>query len=248
MSWHASIAYCRPNAIEEWNDPYGYTEKIRDFKVKGIFQDEVTDSWAYIGVCDSFGEIVVACRGTGSIRNFQTNLRLQLTQNKLPATSSADSAAGSADSADSATSTTRVDSDLDSDLESDLDISHGSNGRVHIGFYEASTYLYRKFIPTLLETTRGNPGYRVIFTGHSLGGAVASLTAYYAASLHGHELDPLIAAFAAPRIGDANFSLRFNETFGGRQLNTAWNLVHDRDPILHFNTPMWDSMNFRYNA
>lgn len=109
-------------------------------------------------------------------------------------------------------------------LDSDLSI------KVHRGYQEASARLYELLEPAL---ERVGPE-RVVFTGHSYGGGTATLCALY------HEADTLIT-FSAPRVGDAAFARTFDATPLGA--NTA-HLVHDEDPVLRQNQPLWDALGY----
>jgi hypothetical protein len=61
---------------------------------------------------------------------------------------------------------------------------------------------------------------RVWFTGHSLGGALATL----AADLHGGE--ETLYTFGSPRVGDADFSQGH-----AQRVSATWRMVHDRDLV-----------------
>ena len=82
-------------------------------------------------------------------------------------------------------------------------------------------------VKTLLEE---NPDYRVYVTGHSLGGALSSLAAFFMAS------DPQInkpvscISFAAPRIGDKNYLKACQELEKSGKLRQC-RVVNDKDSI-----------------
>ena len=69
-----------------------------------------------------------------------------------------------------------------------------------------------KKVMTLLEEY---PGYRLYFTGHSLGGALSTLAGFYAAShepfleKHGDILPVRVITVASPYVGDPKFLLSF---------------------------------------
>lgn len=47
--------------------------------------------------------------------------------------------------------------------------------KVHRGVYEAALVLYERFLPLVEEHVRANPFAKLAFTGHSLGGSIATL-------------------------------------------------------------------------
>lgn len=75
-------------------------------------------------------------------------------------------------------------------------------GDVHVVFYNFGAALYALIAPKLAQVM---PGRRVIFTGHSLGGAMAQIMAHWA-----HEEFPGqvagVVTFGCPRVGNDEFS------------------------------------------
>ena len=74
--------------------------------------------------------------------------------------------------------------------------------------------------------------YKVVVTGHSLGGALASLTA--AALIYHGEVEPSnleLYTFGMPRVGDKEYALNFD-----RLVWNSWNVVNYRDIVPH--TPL----------
>jgi triacylglycerol lipase len=72
-------------------------------------------------------------------------------------------------------------------------------GLVHEGFYE----IYRQFEPVISNLSK----VRVVISGHSLGGALATLAA---ANLSISGLSVYLYNFASPRVGDVSFVKMFN--------------------------------------
>ena len=95
---------------------------------------------------------------------------------------------------------------------------------VHGGFYQAAVDAYAELEALILEHL--TEGRRLWLTGHSLGGAVASLIAYQL------ERDGVpvqgITTFASPRVGNEAWAAAFEDRFGNR----AQTWVNDRDPIV----------------
>ena len=84
------------------------------------------------------------------------------------------------------------------------------NCTVHSGFY-ASWLLTRPLIKPLVKAALAqNPGYELVFVGHSLGGAVAALGALEFSSIG---YSPHVATFGEPRVGNDAFVRYLDETF-----------------------------------
>jgi triacylglycerol lipase len=88
----------------------------------------------------------------------------------------------------------------------------GLGGRVHDGFYTALSYIWRE----LWDYLRTHRGARPLWvTGHSLGGALATLAV---AKLRIEKDEPVngLYTYGSPRAGDRDFANRFNLDFGQR--------------------------------
>ncbi|CAB3397515.1 unnamed protein product [Caenorhabditis bovis] len=73
------------------------------------------------------------------------------------------------------------------------------------------------------------PGYQVWITGHSLGGAMASLAASYITYNKIYDTKNVqLVTFGEPRVGDGNYVKAFDKTV----LN-AFRVTHARDPVPH---------------
>ena len=69
------------------------------------------------------------------------------------------------------------------------------------------------------------PDSTIVITGHSLGAALATLTAYDMASVYGTKVSMI--NFGSPRVGNGNFANVFNH----RLANRAIRVTHALDPI-----------------
>lgn len=95
-------------------------------------------------------------------------------------------------------------------------------------YQEASLRLYERLAPKLESATK------LTFVGHSYGGGTATLCA----RLHSSVSE--LVTFAGPRLGDSAFAASFDRALGERTLH----LVHDLDPVLAQNQPLWNALGF----
>lgn len=100
----------------------------------------------------------------------------------------------------------------------------GFPGRFHRGFYKAIQGRWRAILDEAARQSAGRPIY---VTGHSLGGAMAFLTA---ARLADAGLPVAsVYTFAAPRVGDDEFATRYEQLLGSR----TWRFNNNEDVIPH---------------
>ncbi|KAF4983036.1 hypothetical protein FZEAL_1461 [Fusarium zealandicum] len=95
--------------------------------------------------------------------------------------------------------------------------------RVHDGFQDAWAEVASRATAAVTAARNANPSFRVIATGHSLGGAVATLAA---ANLRAAGVPIDIFTFGAPRLGNAALS-----TFISNQAGGEYRVTHGRDPV-----------------
>jgi triacylglycerol lipase len=100
---------------------------------------------------------------------------------------------------------------------------HGVTGRVHRGFARALVTLYPQVESKVREFA--DAGQTVWVTGHSLGGAEATLIATRLAR-EGFDVGPLYT-FGAPRAGDGTFALDAHRRLGER----VYRVVNERDLV-----------------
>lgn len=88
---------------------------------------------------------------------------------------------------------------------------------------------------TVAEHLRYNPTARVLITGHSLGGALATLCFLDLMDVLGDDVAfaPLYV-FGTPRVGNAPFA-----TYTASRGVPIYRLVHHRDPIPHLPLKRW---------
>ncbi|KEY67829.1 hypothetical protein S7711_04967 [Stachybotrys chartarum IBT 7711] len=97
-----------------------------------------------------------------------------------------------------------------------------SGCQVHAGFGTAWKEIESKATAAVAAAVAANPGYSVVATGHSLGGAVATIAAGYLRRSHAVD----IYTFGAPRVGNAAFSQFITDQAGGE-----FRVTHVDDPV-----------------
>ncbi|KAI0533464.1 lipase [Xylaria digitata] len=98
-----------------------------------------------------------------------------------------------------------------------------SGCKVHSGFAKAWDEISSAVLAAVKAAKAANPAYRIVFTGHSLGGAVSSLGAAYARKA-GLEVD--IINYGSPRVGNAAFA-----SFVSDQPGVEYRVTHLDDPV-----------------
>jgi triacylglycerol lipase len=101
-------------------------------------------------------------------------------------------------------------------LEVDLVSIPTIAGKVHQGFYEGASALFTGMSGTINAMLEEKPR-PLWFTGHSQGGALATISALLYPNCTG------VYTFGCPRVGDAKFALAYD-----RQL---WRICNQRDPV-----------------
>jgi len=105
--------------------------------------------------------------------------------------------------------------------------SWGTNLGVHKGFYNALSTVYQSVRNRVRETRTNNQ--KVFITGHSLGGALATLCAFRLQKVGDVDVDG-VYTFSAPRVGDLNFANEYNDIL--RSKTFRWVYKHDFGPQL----------------
>ncbi|PRP77468.1 hypothetical protein PROFUN_14323 [Planoprotostelium fungivorum] len=211
---YSTISYCMNTAtVQSWTCNACYEDLY--FRNQTVIGDSSTHTFAYIG-STRFGDkhaIVLAFRGS------------------LP------------------TDLTNIETDLEFGQHGVPHID--PSGYVHAGFWAAWSGLkdaLRKELQALLsyykESSLCNPSFpsrpEIYFTGHSLGGALATIAVadLVAEGSLDREQTPLhLITFGSPRVGNRAF---VNRTQG--MLSGSWRLIHNRDPVPRLPplyTPYW---------
>jgi hypothetical protein len=98
-----------------------------------------------------------------------------------------------------------------------------SDCKVHKGFGAAWDEISAAAQSAVTTALNANPGYRVIATGHSLGGAVATLGAVYMRQA-GRQVD--VYSYGSPRVGNDKFA-----NFVSNQAGGEFRVTHTEDPV-----------------
>ncbi|KAI8959102.1 alpha/beta-hydrolase [Daldinia sp. FL1419] len=94
---------------------------------------------------------------------------------------------------------------------------------IHSGFLASWKEIEDDLLDGVSEAKKANPSYKIIFTGHSLGGAVATVAAGYARD-QGYELD--LYTYGSPRVGNQAFV-----DFVTAQPGGEFRVTHLDDPV-----------------
>ena len=107
-----------------------------------------------------------------------------------------------------------------------------TGGQVQEYFRDNFIVFYPKLRPEMKKLAQAYPTYQVFVTGHSLGGALASLAAV---SLVHDNVVPagnlVLFTYGCPRVGNQHFADSFD-----RIVATSWRVVHSRDIVAHLPT------------
>lgn len=170
-----------------------------------ILHEQSTDTGGFIAWND--GNIYLSFKGTSSIQNVRTDLDFKKVIHPP---------------------------------KRDIDV-HGAWGlkeissvpRVHRGFWDAWTKedyhnkTMEKFEEVYRSLDHANH-VRVFITGHSLGGALATLCAIRMKSDY-PEISPIVYTYGQPRVGNRAFAVDYNN-----QIKNHFCIVHDQDPVVRF--------------
>lgn len=96
----------------------------------------------------------------------------------------------------------------------------GKGLKVHMGFHNE----YQRYQPVIRKLVRNHPDHEIYVTGHSLGGALATLCSFDLALTTGRKVQAFI--FGSPRVGNEAFRLAMAQV-----VPDAIRIVHDLDPV-----------------
>ena len=122
-------------------------------------------------------------------------------------------------------------------IDNDLDVAPqpmpvwGPAVVLHHGFAEAAAVSYHRVRSRVEQLLKDRPNRKVWITGHSLGGAVATLTAFRLTHDHGIKIQG-VHTFGAPPVGNNSWKSLFDGTISNMN---RWNLQND--PIVSLPPP-----------
>ncbi|KAK8066310.1 hypothetical protein PG997_013057 [Apiospora hydei] len=94
---------------------------------------------------------------------------------------------------------------------------------LHAGFAGAYKEVAEPLRTALAAATKANPDYKIVFTGHSLGAAIATVAAAYERAA-GHAID--LYTYGSPRVGNRAFV-----DFVTKQAGLEYRVTHLADPV-----------------
>lgn len=103
-------------------------------------------------------------------------------------------------------------------------------GRVEEYFMLGFEDLWPKMQADLDKVTASHPGWKILVTGHSLGGALASLASTTIAGKYPNQ-NVALYSFGQPRIGNYEYALTHDE-----HVPASWRVVHHMDIVTHLPT------------
>ncbi|CAA7271237.1 unnamed protein product [Cyclocybe aegerita] len=116
----------------------------------------------------------------------------------------------------------------------------------HSGFMSGFNAVGKDVLGVVSWQTSQYPSYRIVLTGHSLGGAIASLGALVVKSAL-PQANVVLYTYGQPRVGNTNFASYLEKMIG---VNNVFRVVHTTDsvPLIflritgyrHFGTEYWN--------
>lgn len=118
---------------------------------------------------------------------------------------------------------------------------NGGNVGVHQGFYDylfgpsssANPNKYEEIMRCVEQVRKENPSrrnYKLYITGHSLGGALATLFGFYASASSSLPLPVTVVSVASPRVGNVQFARTFAEMESQGKLRHL-RIANHKDPV-----------------
>jgi predicted lipase len=105
----------------------------------------------------------------------------------------------------------------------------GLNVSVHYGFQHSYEQHAAKVWSSLSSLLVQYPSYKLVITGHSLGGAMATICAMDLVYNRKIKTLPFLVTFGSPRVGDLQFSQAFSKMYTDR----SWRVTNQHDIVPH---------------
>ena len=104
------------------------------------------------------------------------------------------------------------------------------NGEVQTSWKKGFDVLWPSMKTEVNTLVSQNPSYQIWVTGHSLGGAMASLASTWLAYYNvAPRKNIILYTFGMPRVGNYNYALQHDQL-----VNNSWRVVNDNDLVPHF--------------
>ncbi|KAJ2560258.1 hypothetical protein GGH12_004963 [Coemansia sp. RSA 1822] len=113
---------------------------------------------------------------------------------------------------------------------------------VHVGFAESTNAVYPHILKNIRAAAEDNPDYKIVFVGHSLGGANAVLSALKFAKDNEYIKDSIrVWTFGQPRVGNRQFAEYYTEMLG----NQTYRITYQGDIVPH--VPPWQVLGYQHH-
>ncbi|KAI9504035.1 hypothetical protein GGI26_005656 [Coemansia sp. RSA 1358] len=113
---------------------------------------------------------------------------------------------------------------------------------VHEGFYESTRAAYPYILKNIRSAAEDYPNYKIIFLGHSLGGANAVLSALMFARDNEYIKDRIrVWTFGEPRVGNRPFAEYYTQVLG----NQTYRITYQADIVPHL--PPWQIFGYQHH-
>ncbi|KAJ2461282.1 hypothetical protein GGF42_000295 [Coemansia sp. RSA 2424] len=117
---------------------------------------------------------------------------------------------------------------------------HGSS--VHSGFYESTNAIYRFILKNIQAAAADYPDYKIVFLGHSLGGASAVISALMFVRDNEFIKERVrVWTFGEPRVGNRRFSEYYTEMLGTQ----TYRITNQADIVPHL--PPWQILGYQHH-
>jgi len=203
-----------------WHGPNGLEDaemlelNNSSIEVKQYISSDETDTHCYF--CSGDDRIVVAFKGTKSMTNVHTDLDFA----SVPVSNALHSLDGGLQAVTSAVG--RI---LGAHVEGTLG-ELCKLARVHRGFGAAYTSISKQVLSAIIEEYERDPR-PIFFTGHSLGGALATLCALdFALRNPALQSDIAVTTFGSPRVGNRAFREMYD-----MYVKTTWRVANAGDVV-----------------